>query len=141
MGIINAFGKQYDGGDLTISLLGNQPVNFNKFTYEKTQEAQTNNGRGNKVIGYSHGKESFTAELELGMNEWRGIVNASPSGDPCKIKPFQIVSTYANDDNEVAIDIVTVKIVGYNGGSDVGAMNVMVTPKLLCLGVQVGVKL
>lgn len=141
MSIINAFGKQFDGGDLTISLLGNQPVNFKKFTYEKTVESQANNGRGNKVIGYSKGKESFTAELELGMNEWRGIINASPGGNPTKIKPFQIVATYANDDNEIVVDIATVIITGYNGGSGVEDMNVMVTPKLLCLGVQTGVKI
>lgn len=139
MGIINARGKAYDGGDITLTLLGNQPVNFESFTYGDKQEAQTNNGRNNKVISYSVGKQSFEAALKMGMDEWVAIQNAAPDRDVKKIKPFDIIAVYANDDNQVVIDRVTVKIIGMKRGGGTQDMNLMIEPELLCLGVSYNV--
>jgi hypothetical protein len=139
MGVINARGKAYDGGDMTINILGNQPVNFSKFTYEDEQEAQTGNGRNNEVNNYSLGKKSYKATLEMGMDEWVGIQNVAPDRDVKKLKPFDIVVVYANDDNQVVMDIVTVKVTGMKRGGGTQDMNLMAEPTLLCLGIQYNV--
>jgi hypothetical protein len=136
MGIVNARGKAYDGGDMTITLLGNQPVNFDSITYGDKQEGQTNNGRNNEVVSYSMGKKSYECALKMGMDEFVAIQNAAPNRDVKKIKPFDIIVVYANDDNQVVIDKITVKFLGMKRGGGTQDMNMMAEPELLCLGID-----
>lgn len=130
----------YDNGDVTVTLLGDQPTNILGITYEDTQENQLNHGRGNDPIGYSEGKISYSGSITLGLDEVSAIEAIAPNGDIKKIKPFTIIVSYLNDDMGIIHDVITCKFIGRKRTSNSGDMNLSAELQLLVLNVQFNVK-
>ena len=137
MGIIRSNKKHYDHGDLVLTFLGNIPINFTFIEYGDDQETQLNYGRGNEPIGYSEGKINYHCKLTLGMDEVVAIQNAAaPTFDMKKIKPFDIIATYVNDDNQIVNDRITCKFKSSGRKSASGDMNLTQEFEMLCFGIK-----
>jgi hypothetical protein len=139
MALINVNKKAYDHGDITLTFLGNQPINFFMIEYGDEQEHQLNHGRGNEPHSYSTGKITYNCKLGLGMDEVVAVQNAAPGRDLKKIKPFDIIVTYLNEDQQLVVDRVTVKFKGAGRKSSSGDMNIQQEFEMLCLGIKYNV--
>jgi hypothetical protein len=109
MARIRRDGKAYDGGDATITALGQIWDEVTEFTYGTTMEHQKNYSIGSrKASSWSMGKIDDTSSITLMMNQAVSLERAA-DGDLLSIRPFDINATFADDFNEVVNDTVICK--------------------------------
>lgn len=110
MATIRKDGKAYDGGDVTIHLLGDQANEVEEINYGSEQDHQMNYSLGNnRGTTWSQGKISETADITIAMTEATQIERIAPNGYLPNIKPFDIAVSFVNEFNAIVVDILTVK--------------------------------
>lgn len=117
---INSNGRSYDGIDCKITMLGNQAREVSAATYGFTREHQNNYGIGSdEPTSYSMGPKQYEpGSMTMTMKEIVAIENAAGGEkDVTRIKPFQTIFTYLNDEDQVVSDKVVWKFAGW--GRDV----------------------
>ncbi len=138
MSVVNANRKMYDQGDAEITMLGAIVTNWKKIEYGDTQENQVNHGGSNEVIGYSEGKKTYFGTYTLGMDEIKNLQSIEGiDGDIKKIKPFNIIVTFLNEDNGILNDVITCKFTGLR--RNVEGMDLASDLELLVLGIKYNV--
>ncbi|SFB88415.1 hypothetical protein SAMN02745150_01183 [Brevinema andersonii] len=75
-------GKQWDWGDITITLAPYTPMIFSaqSISYEETLEAEAVYGKGRMPIGYAKGNWSASGKLSILKTEFEVLALAIPSG-------------------------------------------------------------
>ena len=77
MGVLKRLGKVYEHADISISFLGNQPVNFKGIEYKKESGFEAAYGGGKDPIGYSDGQNTYSGSITLGQDELVAIQQAA----------------------------------------------------------------
>ena len=102
-------GKAYDGGDATITALGQIWEEVTAIEYGSTQEHQKNWTLGSRdASSWSLGKKDHTGSITLMMNQAVALENAC-GGDLLSIKPFPINVTFVDGFNQIVNDTVLAK--------------------------------
>jgi hypothetical protein len=140
MAQIKKDGKSYDSGDVTIVMLGNSPNEVSEITYGTDQEHQLNFYLGsNNAQSFSMGKITPRGSITMSMKEVVAIEDAARasggSTDIKRIKPFDIMVTYANEYNKIVTDKVTAKFQS-DGRAVNGEMGISQQFELFVLSVE-----
>jgi hypothetical protein len=134
MGVIRKNGKQYDSGDVELSLLGYVESEVTEITYNTEQEHQLNFSLSNEPTSWSAGKKTPTATLGLYMTAVAKIEDKC-GGDLLTLQPFDINVTYVNEFNRVVNDTLTVKF-KTQGRTVNGEMGLKQTFELFVLAIK-----
>lgn len=109
MSIINVNGKTFDSGDVIIAMLGSIDYECTAISYSTSQKHTLNYSLGtNDPTSFSMGSKEPKASITLRLPSASAIEKAA-GGDLLKIKPFKIIVSYINDDNEPIVDVLLVK--------------------------------
>jgi hypothetical protein len=87
-------GVNYSWSNVTCVLFGVPVVGITEISYNTKQKKDNNYGIGVQPISRGYGNVEYTASIKLYLDEWIGIINASPSNDPTQIPPFNIQIVY-----------------------------------------------
>lgn len=118
MALISVNGKTYDSGDVMIAMFGSIDYEVTQIAYSKSQEHTHNYSLGsNDPSSYSAGKVKPEGSITLRIPS-AGAIEKAAGGDLLRIKPFPIIVSYINDDNEPIVDKVVAKFA--KQGRDVG---------------------
>ena len=88
-------GIQYGWGNITVILFGSPVIGITKVEYKTTQKKENIYGFGRDVIGRGYGNFEYTGSIEIYLEEWIKIINASPTGDALQIPPFNMTVLYS----------------------------------------------
>lgn len=107
-------GKTYDAGDVTVAMLAYEEDEVVELTYGVEQDHTLNYCLANEANSYSMGKVKPTASITLMLTAVRRlekIAAAANAGNTSllKLKPFPIVVTLFNDDQEEFTDTIMAK--------------------------------
>ena len=106
---IRRAGKAYDGGDATITALGQVWEEVTAIEYGTTQEHQKNHTIGSRrATSWSMGKIDHTGSITMMMNQAVALEGAC-GGDLLSIKPFPINVTFVDGYNKVVNDTILAK--------------------------------
>ena len=98
-------GINYSWGNISLVLFGVPIVGITKISYSAKQSKENNYGIGFEPISRGYGNREYEGSIELYLDEWKKIINASPNKDPLQIAPFQIQvvfgGTAVNSNTEV----------------------------------------
>lgn len=107
--VISRNGKTLSGGDVQIAMLGSIDYEVTKIDYSVDQAHKLNYALGsNKPTSYSMGKITPKCSLGLRLKSISALEKAA-GGSLLDIKPFKIVVTFVDEENEIITDIITVK--------------------------------
>jgi len=99
-------GRLYSWGDIIINFLGAPSTMATKIDYSCNQNIVNVYGIGVDPIGYSYGNREYKGSIEMELNQWQQICQASPNGDPLNILPFNISVIFANVGGSATKDII-----------------------------------
>lgn len=88
-------GKAYAWSDAVFTVASVLVNGISEINYEKKREKTDNYGAGSKPVSRSYGKEEFTADITLHMEEVEAITNAAPDRDLTLIGMFDVTVTFA----------------------------------------------
>ncbi len=118
MSVISRGGKTFDNGDVQIAMLGSIDYEVTKISYDTEQEHTANYALGsNEPSSYSMGKKKHKCTLGLRLRSISEIEKAA-GGNLLAIKPFNIVVTYIDEENEMIVDVIKCKF--QSQGREVG---------------------
>ena len=107
--MITRNGQSYGNGDVLIAMLGSIDYEVTKLSYSKKQAHTANYSLGsNDPTSYGVGKNEYSCTLGLRLKSI-AVLERAAGGDLTKIKPFTIVCTVLNDENELITDKIRVK--------------------------------
>lgn len=109
MSAITRNGKTYSNADVQIAMLGSIDYEITKLSYSVSQDHKANYSLGSSApTSYSVGNKTYEASMTMRLKSLSQIEKAA-GGDILSIKPFPIVVTYVDDENEIIIDKLLVK--------------------------------
>lgn len=109
MAVISRNGKTYDNASVQIAMLGSIDYEVTKLEYGTKQDHKANYALGShKPSSYSVGKISNTCKLGLRLKSISEIEKAA-GGSLLRIKPFDIIVVFVDDENEIITDVVKCK--------------------------------
>ena len=138
MANITKNGKSYAFADVQVSMFGSIDYEITKLSYDVTQTKNANYSLGSaSPTSYSLGKKEYKAEMTIAAKSLARIEKAC-GGALLSIKPFPIVVTYVDDENEMITDklLVSFSKQGKNAEQD---KDVETTVELFCLDIQFNV--
>lgn len=114
MAVISRNGKTYDNASVQIAFLGSIDYEVTKLEYNTKQAHKANYSMGsNKASSYSMGKISNDCKLGLRLKSVSEIEKAAKAaglgGSLLKIKPFDIIVVFVDDENEIITDVIKCK--------------------------------
>ncbi|HOI27105.1 MAG TPA: hypothetical protein PLN63_05355 [Paludibacteraceae bacterium] len=136
---MNINGKSYDSANVHIAMFGSIYYEITKIDYAVKQSTAPHYSLGsNKPTSYSEGIEEYSASMELRLKSIFEIEKAA-GGSLLAIKPFDVVVTYVDSNNEIVVDKLKVKFT--NQGRSVGSKDedVVYNFDLMCLGIDFNV--
>ena len=109
MAVISRMGKPFDNGDVQIAFLGSIDYEVTKIEYGTEQAHTANYSLGsNKPSSWSKGKIENKCTLGLRLRSVSEIEKAA-GGNLLAIKPFDIIVTFVDEENEIIIDVIKAK--------------------------------
>ncbi len=109
MSIIIKQGQSYNAGDVQVNIMGDLNLEVTKVVYDVKQSHKANYSVGcQDPTSYSVGKKEYTCTLGLRLASIAQLEKAA-GGSLLDIKPFNIIVTYVNDENEIITDRLLVK--------------------------------
>lgn len=89
-------GVAYDWQSIVFNLFG-VPVNgIVSIEYNRKQTKTNNYGAGKQPVSRGYGKVEYDGSIEIYLDEWKKIIQASPSKDPLQIGWFDIQVIFGN---------------------------------------------
>ena len=138
MANITKNGKSYAFADVQISMFGSIDYEITKLSYDVTQANNANYSLGSaSPTSYSLGKKEYKAEMTIAAKSLAKIEKAC-GGDLLSIKPFPIVVSYVDDENEMITDTLLVSF-SKQGKSAELEKDVETTVELFCLDIKFNV--
>ena len=87
-------GINYSWANITLVLFGVPVVGITKINYSEKQDKANQYGAGPRPVSRSHGNITTEGSIEIYLDEWKRIIQASPNYRPLEIPPFDIIVTY-----------------------------------------------
>lgn len=138
MANITKNGKSYAFADVEVSMFGSMDYEITKLTYDVTQTKTANYSLGSSSpTSYSLGKKDYKATMTIAAKSLAKIEKAC-GGDLLSIKPFPIVVSYVDDENEMITDTLLVSF-SKQGKSAELDKDVETTIELFCLDIKFNV--
>jgi len=136
MSIIVRNGKTVGAGDVQISVLGDLNMDITKLSYGVKQSHKANYSIGCVTpTSYSVGKKEFTCTLGLRFSSIQSLEKAA-GGSLLDIKPFNIVATYVNEENEIVTDRILVKFADQGREITQDSEEIVKEFEMFCLGIE-----
>ena len=138
MSTITKNGKSYASADVQVSMFGSIDYEVTKLSYSVSQSNTANYSLGSaSPTSYSLGKKTYTAEMTIAVKSLARIEKAA-GGDLLSIKPFPIVVTYVDDENEIIKDTLLVKFAKQGKDAELDK-DVETSIELFCLDIKFNV--
>ncbi len=138
MANISKNGKSYASADVEVSMFGSMDYEITKLSYSVSQTPTANYSLGSaSPTSYSLGKKTYTAEMTITAKSLAKIEKAA-GGDLLAIKPFPIVVTYVDDENEIIKDTLLVKFAKQGKDAELDK-DVETSIELFCLDIKFNV--
>lgn len=138
MSTITKNGKSYASADVQVSMFGSIDYEVTKLSYSVSQSNTANYSLGSaSPTSYSLGKKTYTAEMTIAVKSLARIEKAA-GGDLLSIKPFPIVVTYVDDENEIIKDTLLVKFAKQGKSAELDK-DVETSIELFCLDIKFNV--
>jgi hypothetical protein len=99
-------GVNYSWSNVTVVLFGVPIIGITEINYNSKQKKENNYGIGVEPISRGYGNKEYDGSIKLYLDEWIGIVNASPMKDPTQIAPFDIQIVYGGSRVTSKVDII-----------------------------------
>lgn len=136
MSIIVKNGKTIGPGDVQVSVFGDLNLEVTKIAYEVKQSHKSNYSLGCLTpTSYSVGKKEFTCTLGLRFSSISTLEKAA-GGSLLDIKPFNIVVTYVNEENEIITDRILVKFADQGRDISQDSEDIVKEFEMFCLGIE-----
>ena len=110
--IIRRMGEVYSAGDVDVTLAGIQDVNPSAIEYNSKYAHEYQRGIKRDPRGWRMGAKEMDAKITLPMDVVAAIEKVAPGGELAKIRPFPIIVTFFNSENEKVTDVIRVKFTG-----------------------------
>lgn len=105
--LIEAFGVAYSAGDVKVRMLNRTLDGVSKIKYGSKQKKENLYGMGREPVQRGHGNKEYEGSITLKAFEIDAIQRAARNGDITAIKPFDIVVSYLDaDENLIKTDII-----------------------------------
>lgn len=88
-------GINYSWANISLTLFGVPVVGITKIEYKRKQKKENNYGAGAQPVSRGYGNFEYEGSIELYLDEWNRIIQASPNRDPLLIAPFEIQVVYS----------------------------------------------
>lgn len=88
-------GINYSWANISLILFGVPVVGITKIEYKRKQKKENNYGAGAQPVSRGYGNFEYEGSIELYLDEWNRIIQASPNRDPLLIAPFEIQVVYS----------------------------------------------
>ena len=109
MAVIVRSKQTYSAGDVQINIMGDLDLEVTKIVYDVKQSHKANYSVGCfDPTSYSVGKKEYTCTLGLRLTSIAQLEKAA-GGSLLNIKPFTVIVTYVNDENEIITDRLILK--------------------------------
>ncbi|MBQ3658005.1 MAG: hypothetical protein II956_14385 [Bacteroidales bacterium] len=136
MSIIVKNGQTIGPGDVQISVLGDLNMEVTKLSYSVKQAHKSNYSIGSVTpTSYSVGKKEFSCTLGLRFSSIQSLEKAA-GGSLLDIKPFNIVATYVNEENEIVTDRILVKFLDQGREITQDSEDITKEFEMFCLGIE-----
>lgn len=99
-------GVNYSWSNVTCVLFGVPVIGITEINYMSKQKKENNYGVGVEPISRGYGNKEYEGSLKLYLDEWVGIINASPNHDPTQIPPFDIQIVYGGSRVVAKTDVI-----------------------------------
>lgn len=106
----------YSAGDVTVTLKGIYDINPSAIEYNSNYAHEYQRGLRRDARGWRMGAKEMDAKITLPLDAASLIEKGAPNGDIALYRPFPIIVTFWNSENEMIKDIITAKFKG-NGRS------------------------
>ena len=134
--IIVKNGQTISAGDVQISVLGDLNMEVTKLSYGVKQSHKPNYSIGSvNPTSYSVGKKEYTCTLGLRFSSIQSLEKAA-GGSLLDIKPFNIVTTYVNEENEIVTDRLLVKFTDQGREVTQDSEDIVKEFEMFCLGIE-----
>lgn len=88
-------GVNYSWGNISFVLFGIPVIGITKINYKRSQKKENNYGWGVEPISRGYGNVEYEGDVDLFIDEWKRIIDASPLRNPLQIPPFDIPVVFA----------------------------------------------
>jgi hypothetical protein len=88
-------GVNYSWGNISLVLFGVPIVGITKINYKRSQKKENNYGHGVEPISRGYGNVEYEGDIDIFLDEWKRIIDASPNRNPLQIAPFDIPVVFA----------------------------------------------
>lgn len=112
MAVVKRMHEVYSSGDVTVTLNGIYDINPSAIEYNSNYTHEYQRGLRRDARGWRMGAKEMDAKITLPLDAVSMIERNAPNGDIALIRPFPIIVTYLNSDNELIKDIITAKFKG-----------------------------
>lgn len=87
-------GTNYAWNNIKVVLFGVPVIGITKLEYKAKQTKENNYGMGTEPVSRGIGNKEYDGSMELYLDEWKRIIDASPERDPLNIPPFNVQVIY-----------------------------------------------
>ena len=107
-------GKQFDCGDITISLLPITPVVFTakSISWDEELEAEAIYGKGRVPVGYGKGNWKASGKIEMLKSEFEALALIAPSGILNMDPRFTVINVLYSNSFDSLIPLTTTTLTG-----------------------------
>lgn len=107
-------GKQFDWGDITISLLPITPVVFTakSISWDEELEAEAIYGKGRVPVGYGKGNWKASGKIEMLKSEFEALALIAPSGILNMDPRFTVINALYSNSFDSLIPLTTTTLTG-----------------------------
>ncbi len=107
-------GKQFDWGDITISLLPITPVVFTakSISWDEELEAEAIYGKGRVPVGYGKGNWKASGKIEMLKSEFEALALIAPSGILNMDPRFTVINVLYSNSFDSLIPLTTTTLTG-----------------------------
>jgi hypothetical protein len=105
-------GEVYSAGDVKVNVSGMNDVNPSNIEYGHSYPHEYQRGIKREPRGWRMGGKEMNAKMTVALDVLSEFEKIAPFGDIAKIRPFPIVVTFANFENDMITDVLNVKFTG-----------------------------
>jgi hypothetical protein len=130
--------QSYESGNVVIAIFGSIYYEVTKIDYSVKENTTPNYSIGSKdPTSWSTGNREYSASISIRLQSIFDLEKAA-GGNLLDIKPFDIVVTYVNDNNEIVVDKLKVKFTS-QGRSLGNEGDIVFGFDLMCFGIDFNV--
>ena len=130
-------GTNYGWNNIKLVLFGVPVIGITKIDYNAKQTKENNYGLGVEPVSRGIGNKEYEGSIELYLDEWKRIIDASPLRDPLEIPPFDIQVIYGGTRVLPNVDILqSVEFMENPFTASQGDAKILITIPLIIGGIK-----